>query len=321
MKSFVLFKVWKAHDKGELIMSKLKVGIIGLGDIAQKAYLPILATKEGIELVLTTRNQQVLDVLGEKYRIPQRVATVDELIETNIDAAFVHAATAVHVPIVEQLIRQHIPVYVDKPLAYSYEEALQLVQLAEQEQVPLMVGFNRRFAPMYQKVKRDQSKIILMQKNRVQKPGAIRTFIFDDFVHVVDTLRYLIPGPIEDIHAEGFKDNGLLSHVVLTLSGSGFTAIGIMNWDSGKTEEIVEVMDSGNKWVVNNLVELTHYNAGEEKRTTFKDWQTTLYRRGFPQIIDHFFDSVKHGVSQSPSAGDSLKTHQICEQIVLQIEQ
>lgn len=38
-------------------------------------------------------------------------------------------------------------------------------------------------------------------------------------------------------------------------------------------------------------------------------------------IIDHFFDSVKHGVSQSPSARDSLKTHQICEQIVLKIEQ
>lgn len=302
-------------------MSKWKIGMIGLGDIAQKAYLPILGTKEGIELVLSTRNQHVLHGLGEKYRISNRVQTVDELIEMDIDAAFVHTATEAHVPIVEQLLRQHIPVYVDKPLGYSYEEALHLVQLAEQEQVTLMVGFNRRFAPMYQRAKREQPKIILMQKNRVQQPGTIRNFIFDDFIHVVDTLRYFIPGSIEDMHVEGFKDNNHLHHIVLTLSGSGYTAIGIMNRDSGRTEETLEVMDSRNKLVVNNLVELIHYNAEEEKRTTYNDWQTTLYRRGFPQIIDHFLQSVKQGVSPSPSASDSLKTHQLCEQIVLQIIQ
>lgn len=34
----------------------MRIGIIGLGDIAQKAYLPVLSKKEGIELVLCTRN-------------------------------------------------------------------------------------------------------------------------------------------------------------------------------------------------------------------------------------------------------------------------
>ena len=61
----------------------MKIGIIGLGDIAQKAYLPVLAEKEGIELVLCTRNKQTLDRLGHKYRINDTVQTVDELLEKN----------------------------------------------------------------------------------------------------------------------------------------------------------------------------------------------------------------------------------------------
>ncbi|WP_243145997.1 hypothetical protein [Clostridium chromiireducens] len=47
----------------------MKIGIIGLGDIAKKAYLPVLSEKEGIELVLCTRNTDTLNRLSKKYRI------------------------------------------------------------------------------------------------------------------------------------------------------------------------------------------------------------------------------------------------------------
>jgi len=57
----------------------MKIGIIGLGDIAQKGYLPVLTEKENIELILCTRNINTLNKLSEKYRIMQYVQTVDEL--------------------------------------------------------------------------------------------------------------------------------------------------------------------------------------------------------------------------------------------------
>jgi len=74
----------------------MKIGIIGLGDIAQKGYLPVLTEKENIELILCTRNVKTLKKLSEKYRIKQYVQTVDELIEKNIDAAFIITATEAH---------------------------------------------------------------------------------------------------------------------------------------------------------------------------------------------------------------------------------
>src|SRR5450756_3116096 len=74
----------------------MKVGVIGLGAIAQKAYLPILAARGDLDIVLATRNSQTLDQISRQYRIPQKVGSVEELIHTGIQATFVHAATEAH---------------------------------------------------------------------------------------------------------------------------------------------------------------------------------------------------------------------------------
>lgn len=46
----------------------MKIGIIGLGDIAQKAYLPIITQHSDVELVFCTRNSEVLNQLARRYR-------------------------------------------------------------------------------------------------------------------------------------------------------------------------------------------------------------------------------------------------------------
>ena len=107
----------------------MKIGIIGLGNIAQKAYLPVISGMNDVELVLCTRNPETLNRVSAMYRIPQCVQTVDELIERGINAAFVHSATEAHAEITEKLLNNDIDVYVDKPIAYSYDDALKLVQL------------------------------------------------------------------------------------------------------------------------------------------------------------------------------------------------
>ena len=71
----------------------LKVGVIGLGDIAQKAYLPVLTAQPGLELHLHTRTPATLDRVGDAHRLPHRHATLDGLLAEGLDAAFVHAPT------------------------------------------------------------------------------------------------------------------------------------------------------------------------------------------------------------------------------------
>ena len=185
----------------------LKIGIIGLGDIAQKAYLPVLSSKD-LEIHLFTRNQERLIRIGRQYRLSNLHYSLGSILESGIKGAFVHTATESHESIIEQLLMHNIHVYVDKPITYDFASSKRLLDLAASRGLHLMVGFNRRYAPAYRELKliKDPNMVII-QKNRHSLPGDIRTFVFDDFIHVIDTLRYLFTLPLKEVLVRGMKSN------------------------------------------------------------------------------------------------------------------
>ncbi len=291
----------------------LRIGVIGLGDIARKAYLPVLAAQPGLELHLHTRTRATLDEVGETYRLPHRHDTLDDLIGQGLDAAFVHAPTATHTEIAGRLIEAGVPTYVDKPLAYDLADATRLVTLAEERGVSLMTGFNRRYAPGYAQCSEHPRDLIIMQKNRVGLAEDPRVFVYDDFIHVADTLRFLVPGTVEHIDVATRSRLGLLHHVVLQMSGDGFTALGVMNRMSGSTEETLEVMGQDTKRQVLNLAEIVDHK-GQPSLRRRGDWVPVARQRGIEQITLAFLDAVRAG--KVISAQDALRTHELCERIV-----
>lgn len=293
----------------------MKVGCIGLGDIAQKAYLPVLATLPGVELHLQTRTKSTLDRVAETHRVPplQRHGDLDSLLAAGLDAAFVHAPTAVHPEITARLLEAGVPTYVDKPLAYEYAESERLVELAEARGVSLTVGFNRRLAPGYAQCLEHPRELILMQKNRVGLPEDPRTLVLDDFIHVVDTLRFLLPGEVEHTDVRARIRDGLMHHVVLQLSGDGFTAIGMMNRMNGSTEEILEVSGQDTKRQVLNLADIVDHKGQPTVRRR-GDWVPVARQRGIEQAVLAFLDAVRDG--HTLSARDALRTHELCERVV-----
>ncbi|MEU6780841.1 Gfo/Idh/MocA family oxidoreductase [Nonomuraea angiospora] len=291
----------------------MKIAVIGLGDIAEKAYLPVLAAQPALDLHLCTRNQARLDRLGDTYRIAGRSTSVDEVIKAGADAAFVHAATEAHPQIVEPLLKAGIHVYVDKPIAYTLQDSERLVRLAETEGRSLMVGFNRRYAPGYAGLAAHPRHLVLMEKNRDNQPDEPRRVIFDDFIHVVDTLRFLAPGPVTGTRSRTRVKDGLLEHVVLELTGDGFTAIGVMNRASGASEETCEAMGDGAKRRVANLGDVLDYQGGETLARR-PDWVPVARQRGIEQICLDFLAAVREG--RRIAADDALATHALCEEIV-----
>lgn len=175
----------------------LRIGIIGLGGIAQKVYLPLLSNAGRWHLVgAFSPNQQRAQPLCDSYRIPY-YARVDELAQ-QCDALFVHSSTDSHYEVVSSLLRRGRHVYVDKPLAATLEQAEQLLALAARHQRILMVGFNRRFAPLYLRLKQDMQHgaSLRMDKHRSDSVGPqdARFTLLDDYLHVVDTALWLAGG-------------------------------------------------------------------------------------------------------------------------------
>ncbi len=298
----------------------MKVGCIGLGDIAQKAYLPVLAVQPGVELHLQTRTPATLERVGDSLHLPaaQRHAGLDALLAAGLDAAFVHAPTDVHPQIVTRLLEAGVPTYVDKPLAYELADSERLVALAEERGVSLAVGFNRRHAPGYAQCADHPRELILMQKNRVGLPEEPRRMILDDFIHVVDTLRFLVPGQVDDVTVRARAEDGLLHHVVLQLAGDGFTALGVMNRLSGSTEEILEVSGQDSKRQVVNLAEVIDHKGQPTVRRR-GDWVPVARQRGIEQATLAFLDAVRAG--KTLSARDALASHELCERVVRAVDE
>jgi virulence factor len=298
----------------------VKVGCIGLGDIAEKAYLPVLTALPGVELHLQTRTPETLARVAAAHHIPEERCHADlgSLIAQDLDAAFVHAPTAVHPQIVIPLLAARVPTCVDKPLSYDFTESERIVGLAERRRTSLAVAFNRRHAPSYAQCAEHPRELILMQKNRTGLPQEPRTFVLDDFIHVVDTLRFLAPGPVDHVGVRARTQGGLLHHVVLQLGGDGFTALGVMNRLSGSTEEILEVSGQDSKRQVINLADVVDHKGQPTVRRR-GDWVPVARQRGIEQVVLAFLDAVRAG--EVLSARDALATHELCERVVTAVRE
>lgn len=295
----------------------LRVALIGLGDIARKAYLPVLAARADVELHLVTRRQAALAELGDAYRIAARSTDVGAALTVGVDAAFVHAATTAHDAIVARLLDAGIPTYVDKPLTDRLSTATALVEQAERLGVSLMVGFNRRYAPAYSSLLDLPARdLVVMQKHRNGRPEQPRRFVFDDFIHVVDTLRFLAPGPVEDTTVAYGGAPGLLAHVSLHLRGRGFSCFGAMHRGSGATEETLEVTGGGRRVRVVDVGDVVEYD-GTERLSRRDPWVSVGETRGFAQACEAFLSAVREG--RLLSAADALETHALCERVVAEV--
>lgn len=288
----------------------LPVAVIGLGGIARSAYLPVLGTRADLGLRLMTRDRTRLDALGAAYRVPEqcRFTEMDALLEEAPPrAAFVHVATVAHVEIVTRLLDAGIPTYVDKPLADTLAESRALVGHSERTGTPLMVGFNRRHAPAYVAAARAPRETVILQKNEADAPGVLRDVVFDDFIHVADTLRFLAPGEVSDVTVSGRVEDGMLEHVALTLSGPGFTCFGVMNRRAGAKSERLQVIGDGHRRDVHDLADGP------------TGWTPVGRVKGIEQICEHFLAAVR-GTTQFPDLQDALATHELCEQVVERLD-
>ena len=305
----------------------MRVGIVGLGDIAGKAWLPVLLAQDGVEPVLVTRDERRLAGLQARHRVEEGHRSVEQALERGLDAAFVHTATVAHREVVTALLQAGVPTCVDKPLDTSGEGAAGLVRLADERRTSLLVGFNRRWAPAYRDVAGWADRdVVLLQKHRAGQPDEVRRVVFDDFVHVVDTLRFLLDGHDGSGRADGPDavqvtargDAGGLRRVALQLTRGQRIAVGVMHRTTGTTQEVLEVVADGRSRRVVDLAEVTDAVGGTTSTTRRDEWVSVGVQRGFAALAEHFLTSVRTG--QVLDAADALATHRLCEQVVGEVE-
>src|ERR1700677_3444347 len=139
-------------------LKRLAIGFIGAGNYASSMLLPHLAQLPNADLVhvSTTRS---LSAVNAQRRFGFTTASTSAsavLEDSSLDAIFVVTRHATHADLVCRALETGKAVFVEKPLALTGEELDRITEVvATTGNDKLMVGFNRRFAPMLVKLKAD----------------------------------------------------------------------------------------------------------------------------------------------------------------------
>ena len=131
----------------------MRIGLVGVGRIGAFHAETLKGLDAVDELVLADADaeaaRRVAEQLGVEYA-PDPVT----LLASGVDGFVIAAATPAHAPLLRQGLEAGVPTFCEKPVAGTLAETIELAKLAAASDVPVHIGFQRRFDSGYQRVAR-----------------------------------------------------------------------------------------------------------------------------------------------------------------------
>jgi predicted dehydrogenase len=256
----------------------VRLGFIGAGNYASSMLLPHLAKHPAVSLatVATTRSLSAVNA-QRKFGFEAVSTDADTVLsDPSIDAVFVVTRHHSHAAFVCQALEAGKAVFVEKPLALSGEDVDRVLEVVGRTgNDRLMVGFNRRFAPLFIGMQRrlgvlggPVSARYLVNAGRL---GANSWYLNEELEgsrflgeggHFIDTLSALIGAhPVEVTAHE--TANGADLHVVLRYAdGSLATITYATDGDSKFPKETLDVSGGGANARLDNFTRATVWSVG-----------------------------------------------------------
>jgi len=193
-------------------MSKIKIGIVGTGYIGN-VHARIFARDERCEIaalydIKPERAERTAKLVGGKV-----CSSREELLE-NCDALLVTAPNKTHTEIAAHAVAENKHVFCEKPFSIGLDDAEKLLQIAQNGKGIFQVGHNRRYAPVYTKLKEllreDKAHSAHVKMNRGELKNPVWTgdpnvtggFLYETTIHLFDMMRFQF-GEIAELVAYG----------------------------------------------------------------------------------------------------------------------
>ncbi len=133
-------------------MDKIKLALIGCGNVGQVVHLPILQKMADVEIVaVVDPDKRKAQAVAQRTNTPYFFATIEELLASDIghtvQAVDICAPTNEHKRLAIAAMAAGKDVLVEKPIARTAKEAKEMVEASKKYGRKLMVGMNNRFRP------------------------------------------------------------------------------------------------------------------------------------------------------------------------------
>ena len=314
----------------------LKVAVIGTGFIGS-VHAKNIARHPGMELVAVSDAnvefaKKIAAVTGA-----EAVAEIEEIFNNkDIQAVLIATPTNTHVDYLKRAANAGKAIYCEKPIGLDYEEAEQAVRAIRAANVPVMLGFNRRFDPSHAALKEaidrgDVGKVEIVQlTSRGPKPPPISYVkvsggqLRDQTIHFFDLLRWLTSDEPVEVYAIG----AALVDPAIGEAGDVDTSIVSIRMASGALCQI----DSSRRAAYGYDERLEVFGSegmAESVRQGFRG--LSLYKgqqivsdglhpgwferieQSYYEAIDAFLKSIEKGTPPSPSLEDGLRAQLIAD--------
>ncbi len=271
----------------------IRAAVIGLGHMGRNHARVLSNGVDGVELVAA------MDIQGDRFGVARQVpvvATVDELLEQDIDYAVVSVPTFAHEDIAVRLADAGVHTLIEKPLAPSAESAHRIRQAFGGSGLVAGVGHVERFNPalrqMRSRIAQGEIGAVFQISTRRQGPFPARIadvgVVADLAAHDIDLTAWLTDSHYVSVSAHTAHKSGR-EHEDL-IAGIGMLANGVVtnhlvNWLSPQKERSTIVLGEKGMLVADTLTA-----------------DLTLHRNG---TIESEWDAL--GVFRGVSEGDSIR--------------
>ncbi|MBP6512267.1 MAG: bi-domain-containing oxidoreductase [Bacteroidia bacterium] len=296
-------------------VEQVSVGMIGAGSFGQNFILPVIKEKVALQGIATARPNSARNV-GDKFGFKYCTGDASEIVNDNtINTLFIATRHDSHGKYVLDGLNKNKNVFTEKPLCIHREELEEIKKAYSSSDCRLMVGFNRRFAPMSvqlkQKLNATAPIAILMRINAgvvakdhwIHDPKVGGGRIKGEVCHFIDYAAFLADSKIADVSATAMSDSsGLEDTLSITLkmeNGSIATIAYFSNGNKEVSKEYIEVYNGGLIAKIDDFKELIVSDSkGTKKSNGNQD-------KGHKLELDAFVQSIKSGKS-SPISFESL---------------
>ncbi len=322
-----------------MVQRKIRIGLIGCGDIAQTGHVPALAAHPNVELVgLCDVRRDRMDLLGAMAPWAVKTNDYQDLVKLGCDAFVLALHPEVSVEVACDLLDRGIHVLDEKPLAVSLEDAGRLGKSVKASKAVYQIGFVFRYCAFV----RDVAAGI----KAIGFPNLVRVDVFDERLdeantehlgrimgilkkssavthegsHVVDYCRVWNPGRFVKLGADAVKTDA-------RFGGPNVWALNLTHEDGSVLQVnigwLLPVLPVNKVTAVGPLGRFEALFAGGGLLTTAKGEQpvpVTAFAQDWRAQLDVFLASIAAGRCLGTGFEDGLRALETtigCEGLVL----
>jgi len=286
--------------------SQVTVGFIGAGNYATSMLLPHLAKAGAVSLahVATTRSLSAANA-QRRFGFTTASTSTDAVLEDDsLDAIFIVTRHHTHAGLVCRALRTGKAVFVEKPLALTRDEVEQILEVvAETGNDRLMVGFNRRFAPLLTQMRSqfgDPGQGVARYLVSAGQLGADSWYTNQELEgsrftgeggHFIDTLSWWAGSLPEQVYAVPGPERDDVQATLRFASGSTATVSYVTVGDSRFPKETMDAAAGGRSARLDNFREAAVWSGRKRNAIKARGGQD----KGQRHQLERFVEAVRTG--------------------------